>query len=184
MNFGAKLNICTSISPTSQSPIVTTHRAGQNWVRKKISMDEFIIKGEADFIKITFDEIYGFPDKTCHWGGYEVRSTLEVKSGNFKVKSTLWTSTGELFNFFQGLKECNTKLSGTVIYNSYEGNLNIKASYDNLGHVNISGSFSEQNQFDNNLEFEFVSDQSFIKYSVDELELIVSKYGGMTGIKK
>ena len=93
-------------------------------------------------------------------------------------------SEGELFNFFQGLKECNAKLSGTVIYNSYEGNLTINASYDNLGHVNISGSFSEQNQFDNNLEFEFLSDQSFIKYSVDELELIASKYGGMTGIKK
>jgi hypothetical protein len=159
---------------------------GQNKIilEKNLSMDEFTIKGETDFIKVTFEEIYGFPENICHWGGYEVRSTLEIKSGNFKVKSTFWTSTGELFNFFQGLKECNTKLSGTATYNSYEGNLNIKASYNNIGHVNISGSFSEQNQFQNNLKFEFLSDQSFIKYSVDQLALIASKYGGIMGIKK
>ncbi len=147
-------------------------------------MDTFTIKGEADYVKITFDEVYGFPNTTSPWGGYDTRSTLEIKSGNFSVKSTLWTSTGEIFEFFQQLKDCNNKLAGTATYNSYEGNLHISASYDNLGHVNISGNFSEQNQFDNELQFEFHTDQSFIKYTIEELEFVANKYGDMQGIKK
>jgi hypothetical protein len=147
-------------------------------------METFTIKNEGDFVKITFDEVFGFPNTTSHWGGYDTKSTLEIKSGNFKVKSTLWTSTGEIFSFFQKLKDCNTQLAGTAYYSSCEDNLNISASYDNLGHVKISGRYSEQNQFDNELQFEFITDQSFIKYTIDELELVANKYGDNQGVEK
>jgi len=147
-------------------------------------MDTFAIKGQAGFIKITFDEVYGFPDSTCYWGGYDSKAALEISSINVQVKSTFFTSTGEIFEFFQKLKECNSKLTGTATYNSYEHDLSIAASYDELGHVNIVGKFKEQHEFDYELKFEFTSDQSFIKYTVDELELIVDKYGDMKGVKK
>ena len=56
-------------------------------------MDSFTIKGENGFIKITIDEVFEFPDRTCHWGGYDVKATAEIKSGNFYVKSSFYTST-------------------------------------------------------------------------------------------
>ncbi len=146
-------------------------------------MDSFTIKGDDNFITITIEEVYEFPDKTCSWGGYDTRAIIEINSSNFRVKSHLYTSTGEMFVFFQQLKECNSKLTGTAIYQSYEGNLKFTASYDNLGHVSISGEFSKQDILDNRLRFTFNTDQSFIKYTIDELDLIASKYGDMEGVK-
>lgn len=147
-------------------------------------MEEFSIKGEGNLINIVFDEVFGFPDTTCHWGGYEVRATLIIKSSNFHVKATLWTSTGEIYEFLQSIKQCNNELKGEASYKSYEGNIELKAKYDNLGHVNIKGQFSEQNELDNKLKFEFNTDQTFISLTVKELELIALKYGGLKGIKK
>lgn len=147
-------------------------------------MEGFTINSETAFITVNFEEVYGFPYKTCHWGGYEVRTTLEIKSGNFIVKSTFWTSTGEIFEFFQLLKKCNNELKGSAVYRSYEDNLKIFATYDDLGHVNIKGNYFEHSQFDNRLYFHFVTDQTFIRKTVEELEIITNKYGDMKGIKR
>lgn len=147
-------------------------------------MESFTIKGEADFLTFTLTEVFGFPETTCHWGGYDLRTMLEIKSRGFYVKSVLYTSTGEIFKFFQQLKSCNKNLNATAKFISYGRNLELTVEYDTLGHVNIKGRFSEQNQFDNELKFEFTSDQTFIRSSVDELSLIADKYGDMKGIKK
>ena len=133
---------------------------------------------------LTFEEVYGFPETTCHWGGYDVGAVLEIKSGGFHVKSGLYTSTGEIFEFFQQLKSCNEKLNGTSRYITYEGNLELIAEYDDMGHVNIKGEFSAQNQYYNKLTFEFSSDQTFISIALKDLEVIADKYGDMKGIKK
>jgi len=146
-------------------------------------MDTFTLKQETDFITITFDEVYGFPNTTCNWGGYDVHARIEIKSGDFCANSKFYTSTGEIFDFFQQLKECNSKLTGTAIYNSYEHNLKLTASYDKLGHIDIKGIFSDNNQ-NNNLQFTMSTDQTFIQSTIKELELIVGKYGDMKGIKK
>jgi hypothetical protein len=147
-------------------------------------MESFKIYGDGDFVQITFDEVYGFPDTTSHFGGYEVRSKLEIKSRGFKVASILWTTTGELFEFYQLLKTSNKKLSGMIDFKTYEGNLAFSISYDTMGHVNIKGLFMEHGEFDNKLHFEFNTDQTFIKTTLQELETIVHKYGTMQGVTK
>lgn len=135
-------------------------------------------------MKVKFEEVYGFPDTTCHWGGYDTRATIEIKSNNFRVISTLYTSTGEIYQFTQQLKACNETLEGKAEFISYEGNLSIKAEYDNMGHVKISGFFNDQRELENELKFEFLSDQSYVKYAIQELDTIAMKYGAMKGIKK
>ena len=147
-------------------------------------MENFSIEGISDFIKVTFEEVYGFPDKTCHWGGYELRTLLEIKSIGFYVKSILWTSTGELFEFYEELRTCNQDLKGVARFESYEGNLKFIAEYDNAGHVTIKGTFSEQNNFANKLQFEFTTDQTFISSNLSALGILTNKYGGMKGINK
>jgi len=143
----------------------------------------FTIKGETgDFLTLTMTDVYDFPDKTGHWGGYDARAEIIIKSGNFQVKSAFYTSTGEVFSFYQQLKDCNSKLKGSAIYDSYESNLKFTASYDDLGHVKISGDFSENFPSENELTFSFASDQSFIKYTLDELTAFVKKYGDLKGV--
>ena len=147
-------------------------------------MNNFTIKGDHNFLSVTFSEVFGFPENTCHWGGYEIKSLIEIKSGPFYLKSIFYTSTGEIYNLFKELKQCNSNLTGTINYVSFEGNLELKINYDNLGHVNVKGTFSEQNDFNNELQFEFLTDQTFISSSLIELEKISDKYGDMKGIKK
>ncbi len=147
--------------------------------------ESFTIKGdESDHLTLTFTEVYDFPDKTCSWGGYDARAELKLKSGNFQVKSSFYTTTGEVFSFYQQLKECNNKMAGSAVYDSYETNLKFTASYDTLGHVTIHGEYSENMSSNNQLDFSFGTDQSFIKYTLDELELFVAKYGDLKGVKK
>ena len=114
-------------------------------------MDSFTIKGEGDFIKLSLENVYGFPDTTCHWGGYDSRVVIEIKSGNFRVNSSFYTTTGEIFEFFQQLKECNSKVKGKAVFDSYEHNLTFTTSYDDLGHVSIDGVFTEHFHLDNRL---------------------------------
>ncbi|AEA43023.1 WapI family immunity protein [Fluviicola taffensis] len=143
----------------------------------------FTIQGEADYIKFTYNEVFGFPNETCHWGGYDSQVTLEIKSRNFRVIERFYTSTGELYEFAQRLKIANENIHGVVTFISYEGNLEFTMSYDKLGHVRIKGVFSEQNEFSNELIFEFNSDQSFVNRALEEISVITEKYGGMNGIK-
>jgi hypothetical protein len=147
-------------------------------------MEEFTIYAGADFVKIKLANVYGFPENTCHWGGYDVQAQIEIKSGNFNVKSSLWISTAEIYVFTQELKQCYNTLNGSANLNSYEGNLKVVGEFDGIGHVNFKGCFSEQNEWANELRFEFASDQTFIQLTLVELEQIVLKYGDTKGIKE
>jgi hypothetical protein len=146
-------------------------------------MDEFTIQGGSDYLKITFNEVYGFPDTTCHFGGYDTKSEIEIYSDGFKLNSALWISTGEIYEFYQQLLKANEVLNGATLLSSYEGNLECNLKYDVNGHIIINGMFSKQNEYSNKLSFNFKSDQSYIQSTLRQLEAIANKYGGMKGIK-
>ena len=144
-------------------------------------MESFTLKGENGYyIKMTLANIIDSPLEKSFWGGYEVKANIEIKSGNFQVHSSFHTSTGELAQFYHSLKKMNTLMSGKVHYRNFEQNRYINLSYDSSGPITINGSYSEENEFHNQLDFEFHSDQSFIEFGLTELQSIVSTYGGMT----
>jgi hypothetical protein len=62
-------------------------------------MDEFVLEGHGDFLKITFEEVFGYPNNTSPWGGYDTKSVLALEVDDFKVNSTFYVSTGELSSF-------------------------------------------------------------------------------------
>ena len=89
-------------------------------------MEKLLIKGESgSFIEIIYSEVYGFPENTSYFGGYEVSATINIKSEGFSLNSDFYTSTGEIYTFFENLKICNKNLSGSTKYISYEDNLEI-----------------------------------------------------------
>lgn len=142
-------------------------------------MEEFELKGGADFLKISLEEVYGFPDETSSFGGYDTRSLLSIQADGFSVQSTFYTSTGEIFEFYKQLEECNKTLKGSAYFLSYEENLKFEVQYYINGHVIIKGSFFKHNE----LLFEIDSDQTYMQSSLQQLKAIYDKYGDMKGIK-
>jgi hypothetical protein len=146
-------------------------------------MDEFAIENGSDYLKISFAEVLGFPDSTSHFGGYDVRCCIDISSDGFVVKhEDFWTSTGVIYKFFENLSACNKALSGEVNFDTIE-DLELKIKYDTLGHASIRGKFDKGGEFGNKLEFEFITDQTFIQNTLRQLSAIVQKYGGMKGVK-
>ena len=147
-------------------------------------MESLTIKGENNnFIEIIYSEIFGFPLETSHFGGYDVSAKIKIESEGFSVNSTFYTSTGEIFSFFQKIKDCNKLLFGTAKFISYEDNLELNLIYDNLGHVEINGKYRNNSGLENVLNFEFNSDQSFISQFINDFQSTINKYGDNKGIK-
>jgi hypothetical protein len=144
-------------------------------------MEEFELKGQDGFLVFRIDEVFGFPNKTSHFGGYDCVLGIEIKVGGYNVKSRFYSSTGELADFYKKIKKCHNELNGLAEFNSYESNLELTVKYTS-GKVSIWGKYQENMAIDNIMEFDFDSDQSYLKNTVDRLNKIVNKYGGMKGI--
>lgn len=146
-------------------------------------MDEFELKGQDGFIKIQIIELFDFPERISCFGGYDCIVSIEIIAFPFNAKSKFYTTTGELFEFYQKLKKCHTDLNGSAVFDSYEENLNLTVKYV-FGKVKVYGKFQENLASDNKLIFELNSDQSYLSSSMIQLEKITEKYGGMQGIEK
>lgn len=147
------------------------------------STEQFSINGNGGSITISLSDVLGFPSSTCHWGGYDVKCLIEIISGTFSVKSHFWTSTFEIYTFYQTLKICDENIAGNVQFINYESNFELNLKYDELGQVEIHGCFSEFNEDENELKYNFNSDQSYIRETVTDLKYITDKYGGNKGVE-
>ncbi|MDH6371724.1 hypothetical protein M2444_003523 [Paenibacillus sp. PastF-3] len=146
-------------------------------------MYEFVVRGKQGcYVNITLDEVFGYPNATSHFGGYDVRGTAELKSGNYYVKGELWFSTGQTYEFYNQLARCYTDLMGIATFCNSEANLKIDINFNNRGQVVIEGYFKEFAHQDNELKFEIESNQSFFIETLDGLREIVDHYGGLKGI--
>ncbi|WP_375415702.1 hypothetical protein [uncultured Hymenobacter sp.] len=144
-------------------------------------MSSFSIKGSSGFIKISIEKVHGFPEETSYFGGYDTTSKLKLKSTSFSVNSVLWLSTGNIYTFYKELESAQCALSGIAKFSSSEGNLDFAVSYNELGHVSITGEFRDNCQERNILQFEILSDQSYLERSLVKLKRIVEQYGDNTG---
>ncbi|MFF2157180.1 hypothetical protein ACFVVQ_17970 [Paenibacillus chitinolyticus] len=147
-----------------------------------IKVHEFVVRGkEGGFVKIIIEEVYGFPKMTSHFGGYDAKGTVEIKSGNYYVKGELWFTTGEAFQFYSQLLRCWTDLDGVATFTNYETNLNLEVKFNNRGQCIIEGYYKEFAHEDNELKFEIESNQSFFVETLDGLKQIVNHYGELKG---
>jgi len=146
-----------------------------------LPMDSFSIRGFSGFLEIEIQEVFGFPEETSHFGGYDTKSKLKVESNGFSVDSELWLSTGEVFDLYTTLRAAHEKVNGSAKFDSSEGNLSFAINYELSGHVSIQGEFKDNNQEANLLKFEISSDQSYLNRTLVELTQFVRKYGDNSG---
>jgi len=144
-------------------------------------MDSFSVRGFNGFLEVGIEKIFGFPDQTSHFGGYDTESRVKVESNGFSVDGKLWLSTGEVFDFYTSLRQAHEKLNGSAKFESSEGNLLFAINYELLGRVSIQGEFRDNKQEDNFLRFEIFSDQSYLNRTLVELTQFIRKYGDNSG---
>src|SRR6185437_2550987 len=137
-----------------------------------------------NFLRIELDKVYGFPNETCHFGGYDTRSNIEIRVDGFSVLAQFYISTGNIFEFYKHLLTANDNLTGIVYLRGDENDLDCQIKYNDTGHVSVTGTFSSHTYFGNSLEFDFISDQTYVRQTLIQLKVIVDKYGDMKGVKR
>jgi hypothetical protein len=147
-------------------------------------MDEFKISAGADWVRISFDEVYGFPNLTSNFGGYDVRGVVTIRCGAYHVRGALWFSTGEVWEFYSALKKAYDDLAGEARFGSSEGNLNFTIRFTPRGHWTLEGNYQAEHHNPTKLFFELEGDQSYLNETLKQLADIVATYGDNRGIQR
>lgn len=145
-------------------------------------MEGFEIRKGFDFIHIWPEEIFGFPDHTSHYGGYEARGQVEICCGFYRVRGPLWFSTGEVWQFYTELLKAYNDLDGMAQFKSSEDNLVFAVTFKSDGHMALKGKYQENPAYETWLQFEVRSDQSYLIEPLAQLAAIVAHYGDMRGV--
>lgn len=152
----------------------------------EISMPElptlaFRMAGIDEYIELSIDEVYGFPNDTSYGGGYGAKGTLNICAGEYVVTAQHYFTTGELFCFSIQLRRCYDALNGTAVLENTERELELKCEFTRLGHVIITGIFQANPCVKNILEFEIKTDQTQIKETLASLKRIFDMFGDERG---
>jgi hypothetical protein len=147
------------------------------------NLDSFKIIATEGFLSLRIRKVFGYPKETCHWGGYDTQSEIEIKALSYSVKSLICISTGNIYEFYNQFRLCFETLKGKAELLSYEENLKMEMVFDASGHIKILGNFREHSYSITNLQFELFTDQSYLSSMLIELERIYKKYGDQKGIK-
>jgi len=98
---------------------------------------------------------------------------VSVKCGAFQGKFLAAFLTGELESFHTQLISLYQTLVGTAKFETLEGQLELRATGDGLGHIKISGEALDQAGIGNKLIFEIVVDQTQLQTSVQSLAAVM-----------
>jgi hypothetical protein len=130
------------------------------------------------------DELYGFPDRTDYYGGYDTESNVEIKCGAYRAIGVIPVSTGEIWQFFSELQNAYRTLHGEAHFHSYEGNLDFVLAFGGQGHWTLEGTYQEHLHLPTQLRFQIEGDQSYLPTTLTQLAQFVAKYGDNFGIPR
>ena len=134
------------------------------------------LAGDSE-IHFNIEEVFSSQTNSV-FGGYDTRSYIEIKSGNFNCRGDVYISTGQLNEFYVQLNKCYQALVGRArLSNEYESNLELVFRFDGLGHISVTGFYKSSSIEFNQLEFEFETDQTSLPQLIKRLGNIVSEYG-------
>lgn len=150
----------------------------------ELPMMAFTLNGYGEYICLTIEEVFGFPETTSYGGGYSARGNLKIVAGCYQADSQHYFTTGELYTFCNSLIDCYNKLDGTAELPNTECELTLSVTFNKkFGKVSIEGSFRERPDRSTELKFEIVSDQSNILPAINSLKKVVNVFGDMKGIR-
>lgn len=145
----------------------------------------FRLNGANEHIALEIDEVFGYPLEISYGGGYGIRGTISISSGQcYRVDAACYCTTGELYRFYQSLKVCYDSLSGCACFESIEDELRLSCQFDRTGHVLVSGAFQQHTAFSNVLRFEFPTDQTQVRDTLSMLTRLHGVFGDQNGVPR
>ncbi len=110
--------------------------------------------------------------------GYDwISATASVVAGGFTGQTRLMITFADLKYFRNELRELQKSLKGEAEFNTIEGQIYLKLTTDGLGHINVDGYLMDEAGIGNKLIFEFGIDQTFLKQTLDEIEMCIKTMG-------
>ena len=101
---------------------------------------------------------------------------ITVRAGGFHGNASATIITGELEKFLSELKPLYEKLSGSVKFDTLEGQLKLQLNGDGKGHIELLGEVTDRKGDGNCLHFTLEFDQSQLRVSISELEKIMLEF--------
>ncbi|MTE27274.1 WapI family immunity protein [Winogradskyella ouciana] len=135
-------------------------------------MDEFEIKGSSGSIKIELVEVIGYPNNTHFDGGYDCNMKIAINVEDYSANSSFYATTNNLIKLRDDILQCYQMLDGEVIFFHRDSNLKMNLNFLKQGGVHIYGSFQKFLSIDNVLSFEFYSDQTFVKETLNQMTFL------------
>lgn len=148
-----------------------------------LPMLAFRMTGIEEYIELSIDEVYGFPNQTSYGGGYGAKGVLSIQAGEYIVSAIHYFTTGELYRWFNALKQCYDTFSGIAVLENTERELELKCEFNKLGQVFVSGTFQANPSVNNTLSFEIKTDQTQVKDSIANLKTVYEIFGDNKGKK-
>ncbi|GGA40859.1 WapI family immunity protein [Psychrobacillus lasiicapitis] len=136
---------------------------------------KFRLLGEKTKVEI---EILGreHPNSYDYWDGNWVVSNVKVQIPGYYVDFNASLRTDEIRDFVDDLKLMDRHLSGKAILNNLDSFIHFEGKMDKLGHIEWSGETCYPVGTGAVLSFEFMSNQSYLKDLIKDLEDITDVY--------
>lgn len=151
-----------------------------------LPMQAFCLNGyQGEKVVITIEEAISYPECTSYEGGYDVIGKLEIKAGGYHVVSERYIfATGALYRFLEQLQQCYKNLEGTAHYQmSLENQLVFRIEMSTGGHAVVIGSYQENLEVQNILQFEIETDQTCLGAVIQDIKEVEKVFGGNQGVK-
>ena len=146
-------------------------------------MYKFKIGDNQGFIELKLNAVIGFPDTTDFDGGYTVKGTISLQSGNYYVQDAeVWFTTGQIYELYIQLQKAYEQLNGVITFSNRDNTLNFELKFNHLGQIIVQGYFQKVLSDANRLDFEFILDQSYLPVAIADLKEVVEYYGDLKGV--
>ena len=135
----------------------------------------FELKDSGDFIRIDLLNLT-YPDAELDWDRNWIKSKVTVKGGVFSGQFETELMTTDFDRFKQQFSQLYDNLDGVAIFDTIEGQVNIKIKGDGIGHFEASCMVMDYAGTGNKLDFEINFDQTLIPNIVGQLNNITKTY--------
>ena len=101
---------------------------------------------------------------------------VSIHVGAFRGEFSASLLTSELVGMCEGLGKLHRELSGTYAFEAMDGQLQIEASCDRLGHIHFTCKAWDQPGIGNKISFSLLVDQTHIGRTLQELAEVVRAF--------
>ena len=140
-------------------------------------MPEHIIEiwGNGAFVRLGFSH-RAYPEAQDYWDGNWVVTRIQAETQGFKADFTDQVHLGDVVRFYEQVIKLDATLSGEATLAMMEEYLTVTGTLDIRGGLNWSAMLAQPFRRDNQLQFTFRADQSYLPELIQQLEGVLIEF--------